>query len=74
MKSNCINSKFGRGPQKWRHYFPHVAYALGRVKQKLVQTLKLSEVKAADYDAVFYAGGHGPLWEVNHDVLRISVM
>src|ERR1035437_8690255 len=34
------------------------------LKQKLAHTLKLSEVKAADYDAVFYPGGHGPLWDL----------
>ena len=27
----------------------------------LSRTLKLSEVSAADFDAVFYPGGHGPL-------------
>ena len=31
---------------------------------QLAQTVKLSEVSADDFDAVFYPGGHGPLWEL----------
>ena len=27
-------------------------------------TLRLVDVKAAHFDAVFYAGGHGPLWDL----------
>src|ERR1039458_5599716 len=34
------------------------------LEKKLAHTLKLSDVKAADYDAVFYPGGHGPLWDL----------
>ena len=30
----------------------------------LANTGKLAEVKAADFDAVFYPGGHGPLWDL----------
>ena len=30
----------------------------------LGSTLKLSTLQAADYDAVFYVGGHGPLWDL----------
>lgn len=33
----------------------------------LARTLKLSEVKAASFDAVFYPGGHGPLWDLAED-------
>lgn len=31
---------------------------------KLKNTIPLDEVKMADYDAVFYPGGHGPLWDL----------
>ena len=31
---------------------------------KLKNTLKLEAVKMDDYDAVFYPGGHGPLWDL----------
>lgn len=34
---------------------------------KLKNTPKLSEVKSEDYDAVFYPGGHGPLWDLAED-------
>jgi putative intracellular protease/amidase len=44
------------------------------LKQKLAHTLKLSEVKAADYDAVFYPGGHGPLWDLVKDTNSIALL
>ena len=34
------------------------------LKTKLSQTHKLADVNEADYDAVFYPGGHGPLWDL----------
>lgn len=34
------------------------------LQEKLSKTHKLAEVKAEDYDAVFYPGGHGPLWDL----------
>ncbi|WP_034980739.1 type 1 glutamine amidotransferase domain-containing protein [Epilithonimonas tenax] len=34
---------------------------------KLKNTHQLSEVKSEDYDAVFYPGGHGPLWDLAED-------
>ncbi|CAN5161584.1 type 1 glutamine amidotransferase domain-containing protein [soil metagenome] len=33
----------------------------------LAHTGRLADVKAADYDAVFYPGGHGPLWDLAQD-------
>ncbi|TQV70877.1 type 1 glutamine amidotransferase domain-containing protein [Aliikangiella marina] len=33
-------------------------------QQQLASTLKLETISAADYDAVFYPGGHGPLWDL----------
>ena len=44
------------------------------LKQKLAHTLKLSEVKASDYDAVFYPGGHGPLWDLTKDTNSIALL
>jgi putative intracellular protease/amidase len=44
------------------------------LKQKLAHSLKLSEVKAADYDAVFYPGGHGPLWDLTKDAKSIALL
>lgn len=37
------------------------------LKDKLKNTHKLSDVKSEDYDAVFYPGGHGPLWDLAED-------
>jgi len=34
------------------------------VQQQLAKTRVLSTLKQADYDAVFYPGGHGPLWDL----------
>ena len=36
-------------------------------KRALANTVKLSTVSADDYDAVFYPGGHGPLWDLAED-------
>lgn len=41
---------------------------------QLASTLKLSQVKAADYDAVFYPGGHGPLWDLASDPNSIALI
>ncbi|PLX02752.1 MAG: type 1 glutamine amidotransferase domain-containing protein [Marinilabiliales bacterium] len=34
------------------------------VQNIIKNTMKLEDVKAEDYDAVFYPGGHGPLWDL----------
>lgn len=33
----------------------------------LAGTTKLADVRMADFDAVFYPGGHGPLWDLAED-------
>lgn len=33
-------------------------------QEQLAQTLPLAEVSADDYDAVFFPGGHGPMWDL----------
>ena len=40
----------------------------------LSSTLKLAEVSAADFDAVFYPGGHGPLWDLAEDPSSIALI
>lgn len=37
-------------------------------QKHLATTLKLSDVTEAGFDAVFYPGGHGPLWDLAEDV------
>jgi putative intracellular protease/amidase len=40
----------------------------------LAHTARLAEVKPADYDAVFYPGGHGPLWDLAEDRDSIALI
>ncbi|MDW5419253.1 type 1 glutamine amidotransferase domain-containing protein [Iodobacter sp. CM08] len=40
----------------------------------LANTSKLSDVVAADFDAVFYPGGHGPLWDLAEDTHSIALI
>jgi len=44
------------------------------LKQKLAHSLKLSELNPADYDAVFYPGGHGPMWDLADDTNSIALI
>jgi putative intracellular protease/amidase len=37
------------------------------LKDKLENTYQLSDIKSEDFDAVFYPGGHGPLWDLAED-------
>ncbi|KQW80721.1 type 1 glutamine amidotransferase domain-containing protein [Brevundimonas sp. Root1279] len=43
-------------------------------QQALGATHRLGEMKAADFDAVFYPGGHGPLWDLATDPASISLI
>jgi putative intracellular protease/amidase len=40
----------------------------------LANTKKLSDISPDDYDAVFYAGGHGPLWDLAEDRNSITLI
>jgi putative intracellular protease/amidase len=40
----------------------------------LSKTVKLATVNQADYDAVFYPGGHGPLWDLAEDKNSIALV
>ncbi|WP_231462744.1 MULTISPECIES: type 1 glutamine amidotransferase domain-containing protein [unclassified Pedobacter] len=44
------------------------------LKDKLSKTHKLAEINEADYNAVFYPGGHGPLWDLANDEKSISLI
>ena len=44
------------------------------LQKLLANTKKLAEVKAADFDAVFYPGGHGPLWDLTKDQDSIKLI
>jgi putative intracellular protease/amidase len=41
---------------------------------KVAFTLKLSDINYANYDAVFYPGGHGPLWDLANDKSSIQLI
>lgn len=43
-------------------------------KVALANTVKLSILSAADFDAVFYPGGHGPLWDLAEDPNSIALI
>ena len=43
-------------------------------RNELANTAKLSEIKADDFDAVFYPGGHGPLWDLHSDGDSIALI
>ncbi len=42
--------------------------------EQLAHTLRLADVDAADYDAIFYPGGHGPLWDLAEDPDSIALI
>jgi len=43
-------------------------------KSALASTALLNSVRAEDYDAVFYPGGHGPLWDLAEDKQSIALI
>lgn len=43
-------------------------------QKTLAHTHPLAEVSAGDFDAVFYPGGHGPLWDLAEDKHSIALI
>ncbi|MGB5983248.1 MAG: type 1 glutamine amidotransferase domain-containing protein [Nonlabens sp.] len=43
-------------------------------QERIATTHKLCEMDPADYDAVFYPGGHGPLWDLSQDKTSIALI
>ena len=43
-------------------------------QKHLANTKKLADMKAEDFDSVFYPGGHGPLWDLAVDKDSISLI
>lgn len=41
---------------------------------ELAKTNKLADMKVEDFDAVFYPGGHGPLWDLHNDKDSIALI
>jgi putative intracellular protease/amidase len=45
-----------------------------RAQKELSQTVKLADVKAEDFDTVFYVGGHGPMWDLAESPISIALI
>ncbi|MGH8477658.1 MAG: type 1 glutamine amidotransferase domain-containing protein [Methylococcales bacterium] len=41
---------------------------------ELADTKKLADVSADDFDAVFYPGGHGPMWDMPDNAVSIALI
>jgi len=47
---------------------------LAEAAKALAHTLPLAEAAKAQYDAVFYPGGHGPLWDLAEDPISADLI
>lgn len=45
-----------------------------KAQEHLANTKKLADIKADDFDSVFYPGGHGPLWDLAVDKNSINLI
>jgi putative intracellular protease/amidase len=45
-----------------------------KAQKELSQTVKLADVKADDFDSVFYVGGHGPMWDLAESPTSIALL
>ena len=43
-------------------------------KKALANTVKLADMKAEDFDTVFYPGGHGPMWDLAESPTSIALL
>jgi putative intracellular protease/amidase len=43
-------------------------------QEALAHTVKLADVKAEDFDTVFYSGGHGPMWDLAESPVSIALI
>ena len=52
-----------------------IRFTKDTIVQNLVEnTVVLKTINAADFDAVFYPGGHGPLWDLAEDKSSIALI
>jgi len=45
-----------------------------QAQERLNTTLRLENVEASQYDAIFYPGGHGPMWDLPENAKSISLI
>jgi putative intracellular protease/amidase len=43
-------------------------------QKAFAHTMRLAEVKAEDFDTVFYPGGHGPMWDLAESPVSIALL
>jgi putative intracellular protease/amidase len=43
-------------------------------QKAFANTVRLADVKAEDFDTVFYPGGHGPMWDLAEDPVSIALL
>jgi len=43
-------------------------------KKALSQTARLADMRAENFDTVFYSGGHGPLWDLAESPISIALL
>ena len=43
-------------------------------KDRIANTIVLANINPDDFDAVFYPGGHGPLWDLANDKISIALI
>ena len=43
-------------------------------KKTFSQTAKLADMRAEDFDTVFYPGGHGPMWDLVDNAVSIALI
>ena len=67
---DLVSPKGGRPPQDGADLADPVQKAFlgdAEMSRKLTRTLRPQEVQARDYAAIFYAGGHGTMWDFPDD-------
>ncbi|MBA3591348.1 type 1 glutamine amidotransferase domain-containing protein [Methylibium sp.] len=45
-----------------------------QAREALAHTVRLETLKALDFDALFYPGGHGPLWDLTENQQSIALI
>lgn len=81
MQLTLASPKGGQPPLDPKSDLPeNQTAAMTRFKQDaaaqkaLANTAKLGDMKSADYDTVFYPGGHGPMWDLAESPDSIALL
>jgi putative intracellular protease/amidase len=45
-----------------------------QAQKAFANTVRLADVKAEDFDTIFYSGGHGPMWDLAEDPVSIALL